>query len=254
MLKALGPDLGREVSWKAPTDPKPEGELGELFARTPNIHKMLHYLPAYESTFAPLRSRPVRMLEIGVDRGGSLQMWRSYLPKATIIGVDIESTCQQFDSPAQGVHVRIGDQADTGFLQAVIDELGPFDVVLDDGSHMTSHIVDTFRYLFTHGVAPGGVYMIEDLHSNCWPSHRDSRMSFPDFTKWLIDAMHAHYQTSTREVDFRVGGEYQVNEHRVPLATTLVEKIEFYDSIAVVHRATGSREVPASVRHEDTLP
>lgn len=249
MLKALGPELGREVTWTASDVPPADGELAAIFAETPNIHKMLHYLPAYESALAPFRSRPIRMLEIGVARGGSLQMWRRFLhPESTIVGIDIDPSTQQFDDPSQRVHVRLGSQTDISFLRDVTKEFGPFDVILDDGSHMNSHIVLTFQHLFPMGVAAGGIYMVEDLHSNYWKPYRDSPMSFADFIKWLTDAMHAHYQTvGSKELDFRVGSSYRLNEIQVPLATTLVEKVEFYDSIAIVHRAKGRRDVPMSV-------
>jgi Methyltransferase domain len=248
MLKALGPELSTEVTWTASDAPAPSGELAAIFAETPNIHKMLHYLPAYESALSPFRSRPIKMLEIGVARGGSLQMWRRYLhPESTIVGIDIDPTTRQFDDPSRRLHVRIGSQTDISFLQRVVNELGPFDVILDDGSHMNSHIAQTFRHLFPNGLAPGGVYIVEDLHSNYWKPYRDTPMSFADLTKWLIDAMHAHYQVAGRELDFRAGDPHRVKELRVPLATTLVEKVEFYDSVAVIHRARGRREVPISV-------
>ncbi|OBK44999.1 class I SAM-dependent methyltransferase [Mycobacterium kubicae] len=249
MLKALGPDLSTEVIWTASDAAAPDGELAAIFAKTPNIHKMLHYLPAYESALAPYRERPIKMLEIGVARGGSLQMWRAYLhPDSQIAGVDIDPTTRQFDDPAKRTHVRIGSQTDVDFLREVVNEFGPFDVILDDGSHMNSHIVLTFQYLFPNGLAPGGIYMVEDLHSNYWKPYRDSPMSFADFTKWLIDSMHAHYhEEGSRELDFRVGDPHRLKELRVPLATTLVEKVEFYDSIAVVHRAKGRRNVPMSI-------
>jgi hypothetical protein len=121
-------------------------------------------------------------------------------------------------------------------------------VILDDGGHMTSHMVHTFQHLFPNGLASAGVYIVEDIHSNYWRGFRDSPMSFVDFTKWLIDAMHAHYQTADNlELDFRMGDSRRLTEFRVPLATTLVEKVEFYDSIAVIHRAKDRREVPISV-------
>ncbi|MCV6969561.1 class I SAM-dependent methyltransferase [Mycobacterium bohemicum] len=248
MLKQLGPELSKEVAWIASDVSGPSGELGSIFADTPNIHKLLHYLPVYESALRERRSEPIRMLEIGVARGGSLQMWRRYLhPESTIVGIDIDATTQEFDNPLNRVHVRLGSQTDIAFLQQVIDEFGPFDVILDDGSHMNSHIITTFRYLFPRGLASGGVYIAEDLCANYWTPYRDSWISFADFTKWLIDAMHAHYQTSLKsEPDFRAGESHRANEIRVPLATTLIEKVEFYDSIAVIHRAHGRREVPIS--------
>jgi hypothetical protein len=149
--------------------------------------------------------------------------------------------------PSQRTHVRIGGQQDISFLQRVVSEFGPFDVILDDGSHTTAHMVQTFRYLFPTGLASGGVYMVEDIHANYWIQERDNAMSFVDFTKWLIDAMHAHYQVTGSEIYFRAGDSHRLTEVSVPLATTLVEKVEFYDSIAVIHRAKGRREVPCSV-------
>jgi hypothetical protein len=150
MINALGPELGREVAWAASEPPALDGGLAGIFAETRNIHKWPNYLPIYESALP--RSRPIRMLEIGVARGGSLQMWRRYLhPESLIVGIDIDPETKQFDNPVRQIHVRVGSQVDTEFLQTVIDEFGPFDAILDDGSHMNSHIAETFRYLFPQG-------------------------------------------------------------------------------------------------------
>jgi hypothetical protein len=219
-----------------------------LFESTANLTKWAHYLGIYEKALQPFRDRPVRMLEIGVARGGSLQMWRRYLhPESVIAGIDIDPNCRGFDDPQHGIHVRIGGQQDLAFLQEVVRELGPFDVILDDGSHMTSHMVESFRYLFPNALADGGVYIVEDIHSNYWTAQRDSRMSFVDFTKWLIDAMHAHYQAAGGEPDFRVGHPQRRRNFTVPVATVLVDHIEFYDSIAVIYRAHGYRKLPRSL-------
>jgi Methyltransferase domain len=248
MLEALGPELSAEVSWAASDVPAPDGEMASIFAATQNVFKWLHYLPVYESALSAFRSRPIRMIEIGVWQGGSLQLWRRYLhPESVIVGIDIDPTARRFDDPSQRVHVRIGGQQDISFLQSVVSELGPFDVILDDGSHMTSHMVQTFRHLFPNGLASGGVYIVEDIHTNYWKAYRDNPMSFVDFTKWLIDAMHAHYQVTGTELTFRASDSHRLTELSVPLATTLIEKVEFYDSIALIHRANGRREVPCSV-------
>jgi predicted O-methyltransferase YrrM len=249
MLKALGPDLGVEATWAA-SDAPAEGDLASIFASTDNIHKWPHYLPVYELALSPFRSRPIRILEIGVARGGSLQMWRRYLhPESVIVGIDIDPAARRFDDPLQGQHVRIGDQQDVPFLRRVVSEFGQFDVIVDDGSHMTSHIVNTFRHLFPNALSPGGVYIVEDIHSNYWTEYRDSAMSFVDFTKWLIDAMHAHYLVTDSELKFRVGDSHRLPEVKVPVATMLLEKVEFYDSIAVMHRAHGRRELPRTIYH-----
>ena len=168
-------------------------------------------------------------------------------PGTVIVGIDIDPGCSRFEDPAQNIHVRIGDQADASFLRGVASEFGPFDVILDDGSHMTSHQVESFRHLFASALAPGGVYIVEDIHSNYWTAQRDSALSFVDFTKWLIDAMHAHYQDASGEPEFRVDDPRRRSQFSVPVATVLVEKVEFYDSIAVVHRSASRREVPRSI-------
>lgn len=248
MLKVLGPELSREVSWSVSDAPAPDGQLASIFASTPNILKWLHYLPIYESVLSGFRSTPIKMLEIGVFRGGSLQLWRRYLhPESVIVGIDIDSAAQRFDDPAGLVHVRIGPQQDSSFLQSVVSEFGPFDVVLDDGSHMASHMVQTFRHLFANGLASGGVYIVEDIHANYWTEFRDDPVTFVDFTKWLIEAMHAHYQVTDSYLNFQLGDSHRLTEISVPLATTLIEKVEFHDSIALIHRAKGRRELPCSV-------
>jgi hypothetical protein len=223
--------------------------MASIFASTPNVYKALHYLPIYESALSAFRSRPARMLEIGVDRGGSLQMWRRYLHSdSVIVGIDINPAALRFDEPSQRLHVRIGAQQDISFLRRVVTELGPFDVILDDGSHMASHMVQTFRYLFPNGLASGGVYIVEDIGANYLTPCRDSPMSFVDFTKWLIDAMHADCQAENRsELHYLVGDPHRLREFSVPLATTLIEKIEFFESIALIHRAKGRREVTRTV-------
>jgi hypothetical protein len=250
MLEALGPDLAAEVRWtESSTPPSAAGEMASIFETTTNVYKSLDYLPVYESALAAFRDRPVRMLEIGVARGGSLQMWRRYLhPGSVIVGIDINRKASQFDNPSQHLHVRIGAQQDTAFLHSVLDEFGPFDVILDDGSHMTSHMVDTFRYLFPNGLASGGVYIVEDIGTNYQKPWRDSDMTFIEFTKWIIDAMQARCQGDNWQQNFfHVSKPGRLMDFTVPLATTLIEKVEFYDSIAVFHRAKGRREVPRSV-------
>ena len=98
------------------------------------VHKWHHYLPLYDRYFGQYRGTPVKFLEIGVNNGGSLQMWRRYFgPDAVICGIDINPDCAQYDG--QSGMVRIGSQDDPEFLASVIEEMGGIDAVLDDGSH-----------------------------------------------------------------------------------------------------------------------
>ena len=245
----LGADLSAPTTWSANVDAAPpDGELAQIFLSTPNLHKWMQYLPIYERVLKGLRNQPIRLLEIGVDRGGSLQAWRRYLgAEATIVGVDINPACAAFDDPSRATHVRIGSQDDAGFLRSVVDEFGPFDVILDDGSHFTSHQIASFQFLFPHGVAPGGHYLVEDLQTNYWRHYRDSARSFIDLAKDLVDVANSQYHDETMlERDFRIGSEWRRMHLQVPLAARLVESIEFHDGIVVINKAAQSRDLPAT--------
>lgn len=130
------------------------------------IDKWSHYLDIYEKHFAKYRGKSIRVLEIGVDHGGSLQLWKEYFgPHAEIIGVDINPACKDYEEPQIKIH--IADQCDPALAR-----LGPFDIVIDDGSHIRQHQAQSFLTLWPHTT---GTYLIEDCHDG-FPSlspHRD---------------------------------------------------------------------------------
>ena len=124
-------------------------------------HKWAHYFPAYERHFSRFVNTDVVFLEVGISAGGSLQLWKKFLgPFARIIGIDIDASCAQLAEDQ--IFPRIGNQADIGFLQEIIEEFGVPDVVLDDGSHQMAHINATFEFLYPR-LPRNGVYMVEDL-------------------------------------------------------------------------------------------
>jgi limonene-1,2-epoxide hydrolase len=201
------------------------------------IYKWTHYLPAYEAEFGPYRDgfpvedgsrRPLRMLEIGVYKGGSLQLWREYFGHdAIIFGIDIDPKCAEAQN--EGIEVRIGSQDDPAFLASVIAEMGGVDVVLDDGSHVGAHQRASFETLFPL-LSDGGVYAVEDLHTAYWRDYGGAyqgRGSFVELIKQLVDDMHSWYHTKGQ---------------RLPVdAAHTIPRISFYDSIAVIHKAQKSR-------------
>lgn len=242
MLEALGPDLARAVPMRAEDSAPGDTPIGRVFEHTENVHKLRHYFPIYQSVL----THTERMLEIGVDRGGSLRMWREYLPDATIVGLDINPKVAQYDAPESDIHVRVGDQTDTSFLSSVLEEFGPFDTVLDDGGHTPKQMISSFQYLFPR-LRPGGVYMVEDVCANYWTPYRDQPESFVDFTKWLMDAMHAHYMQMKSVFQVMEGHPKRVQQVDVPFAATIIDRIEVFDSVVVVHRAKESKQLPRAV-------
>lgn len=198
------------------------GPIDKLFhsAAGRGVHKWLHYLEVYDRFFAPYRDHAV-MLEIGVARGGSLELWRRYFgDAATLYGIDIDPECATRVSPPN--QVRIGSQADAAFLAGVVQEMGAPNIILDDGSHIAEHQVASFRTLFPL-LQVGGIYVIEDLHTSYWPAFGGG-MRRPgtgiELAKALVDDQHAWYHD-----------EPEIHAPRSQLGA-----IHFYDSIVVIEK------------------
>lgn len=155
-------------------------------------YKPTHYFHAYERHLERFRGLAVTMVEIGVRRGGSLQMWKRYLgPSAQIVGIDIDPKCKAFEGPQ--VAVRIGDQGDRAFMQSVVDEFGEIDIVLDDGSHRGADIAASFDVLYPR-LERNGVYIVEDVGTAYlpeWVGADPAAPTFVDAVKQRIDELHA---------------------------------------------------------------
>src|SRR4029077_358861 len=91
-----------------------------------------NYLPFYELFLSPMQNQFITLLEIGVDRGNSLRMWRDYFTKGRIIGMD----CLDLKSlAADRIEIVIGDQNQPADLDRIAEQYGPFDVIVDDAGH-----------------------------------------------------------------------------------------------------------------------
>lgn len=121
------------------------------------------YLTVYEPLIP--RETPVRLLEIGWHQGASMRMWREWLhPASIIVGVDVTKPAE----PVDRVHFRHVD-ATSPDMKDVIREFDAFDVVVDDGSHLSADVITSFAMLWPH-VAPGGLYIVEDLQVSYHPA------------------------------------------------------------------------------------
>jgi hypothetical protein len=146
------------------------------------LDKWIHYFPIYAESFERFRGRPVRILEIGVYRGGSLDMWRWYFgQEATLIGVDIDERAREVSAPDH--IVEIGDQTDPAFLRSLSEKYGPFDIVIDDGGHEMQQQIVTAETLFPL-LADGGVLLTEDCHTSYWEAYAGGTGRPGTFIEW----------------------------------------------------------------------
>jgi hypothetical protein len=229
---AFPAELTEKVTVCQATD-TPDNPLFDIFSADTDVHKWHHYFDIYTRHFSPYRDRPIKMLEIGVFRGGSLRMWKDYFhPDSTIVGIDVDKSCKDHEIVERNVFVRIGSQADPEFLAAVNAEFGPFDIILDDGSHKTHHQNISFGALFRPALKDGGCYMVEDVHSNYWVKHVDSEETFIDLSKQMIDMLHEPY-FGRKETSFRHEHPEAVKELELSYLAANLAGIAFYDSIIV---------------------
>ena len=211
----------------------PDNELFRIFSADTNVHKWHHYFDIYTRYFDRFRDRPIAMLEIGVFRGGSLRMWKEYFhPDSTIVGIDVEESCQAHEIANRNVFVRIGSQADPAFLAKVNGEFGPFDIILDDGSHKTHHQITSFGALFRPALNDGGCYMVEDVHTNYWIKHVDSAETFIDLSKQMVDLLHEPY-FDRKETEFRHKHPDALKELELSYLSANLDCVAFHDSIVV---------------------
>jgi SAM-dependent methyltransferase len=136
------------------------------------LPKPASYLPVYEELLGGLRRRPIKLLELGILGGDSLQMWRDAFPRATIVGVDLTPPDRDL---GRRVVMVAGDQADADLLRRVSREQAPggWDVVIDDASHVGQATARSLMALYRDHLRPGGVYVIEDWGTGYHPDFPD---------------------------------------------------------------------------------
>lgn len=127
-----------------------------------NTDKIYHH--GYHRFYSDNIKRNItKLLEIGIEKGHSVNLWLEYCPDATIYGLDINT---EFINGR--VQIYKGDQSNTNDLHNLIEKTGNnIDVILDDGSHIPEHQILTFAILFPY-VTPGGIYIIEDIETSYW--------------------------------------------------------------------------------------
>lgn len=190
------------------------------------IHKWIHYFEIYHRHFERFRGKKPVVLEFGVSQGGSLQMWRDYFGRgAKIHGVDINPKCKELEQ--RNTKIFIGDQEDREFLRSVIEEIGPVDVLIEDGGHLGPQQIATFEEVYPT-MSENGVFLIEDLHTSYWPKWGGGYKkpgTFMQYAKGLTDKLNAWHTKQPRR--------FQVDDF-----TRTTKSMHFYDSIVVFERGT----------------
>jgi len=187
------------------------------------------YTQHYMTHFKNFRLKKVKLLEIGVggyeyaDCGGqSLRMWKRYFSFGKIYSIDIYDK-----SPIQEHRIQIfkGSQTDEIFLKSVFEKIGCPDIIIDDGSHVNEHVIETFKILFP-SLKENGIYAIEDIQTSYWPEYGGDNEKYSvtimNFFKDLSDGLnHKEFLLPDYKPDY-----YDLN----------IVSIHFYHNMIFIHK------------------
>ena len=197
------------------------------------IRKFANYIELYERLLSNFRGTRPRILEIGVQHGGSLRMWNEYFDgDVEIFGADILPECKKLEE--RNIHILIGDQSDERFLEELSNSIGSVDIIIDDGSHVCSHQIATFEKLFYNNLLSGGYYIVEDCHTSYQHGYGGGlrrKGTFIEYAKELCDAVNVWYAGNSRLPITR--------------ASKWIRRVTFESSLVVVEKR--AMEAPSSI-------
>lgn len=174
----------------------------------PVVHKWSQYFDIYHRYFQKFRNQEIHFLEIGVQSGGTIGMWKSYFGNQLFYyGVDINPYTKPLFDNGENVKIYVGSQSNRTFWQQVLGQVPKLDIVLDDGGHTMEQQTTTFEEVYKH-VKPNGIYMVEDTATSYQKDfggglHKNG--TWMERAKHLVDEIHGWYHTPSEFTHTTVG-------------------------------------------------
>jgi len=192
--------------------------------------KWSHYFDIYERHFSRYVGKKPVVVEVGICRGGSAEMWKKWFgTDATIVGIDIDPNAFKLEHQTPGCIQVEGNQGDPLFWDEFLKEYPEIDVFLDDGSHRVDHQILTLQKVWPH-IKNGGVYMCEDTHTNYWPEYGGGLKlpnTFLNYAKMISDTMNKeYYRGLDQHPDNMMFADHYAN----------LVGMHFYDSVVVMDK------------------
>jgi len=202
--------------------------------------KWASYLPFYDELFEKYRTQKLSLLEIGIQNGGSLETWKTFFVDASvIIGCDIDERCGNLQYDDSRVSVVVGDANQTHTINTIKNICSNFEIVIDDGSHQSNDILNSF-FIYFPFVKPGGLYVIEDTHTlymNDYGGGILNEFSAYSFFKKLIDVINIQFWGNELPIDVYFRTFFPLGQMPLFLRDGWVESIEFRNSMIVIRKS-----------------
>ena len=204
------------------------------------------YLDTYEEKLSLLKKSPIKLFEIGVLNGGSLEIFSKYFENAELIlGCDIDKNCQKLKYTENNIKLIVGDVNSEEISNQIIKN-GDFDIIIDDGSHTSKDIVTSFCKYFKH-LKYDGIYIVEDLHASYQKEHGGGLfypISSMNFFKKLVDIINFEHWGIKKEKNFILRTfkqNYQINMDSINFDE--IHSIEFINSLCFIKKKLPKKNV-----------
>ena len=204
------------------------------------------YLDTYEEKLSSLKKSPIKLFEIGVLNGGSLEIFSKYFENAELIlGCDIDKNCQKLKYTENNIKLIVGDVNSDEISNQIIKN-GDFDIIIDDGSHTSKDIVTSFCKYFKH-LKYDGIYIVEDLHASYQKEHGGGLfypISSMNFFKKLVDIINFEHWGIKKEKNFILRTfkqNYQINMDSINFDE--IHSIEFINSLCFIKKKLPKKNV-----------
>ena len=196
-------------------------ELGNQYKSTKD---RVGFLEIYSNYFKDYKDKEINILEIGIDKGESLKIWRKYFTRAKICGIDIIDIKSQIE----GVDFIKADQTDGKALKEICDKYKGFDIIIDDGGHYSNHIVTSLNFLFDY-LKDNGLYIVEDLQTSYFRRFGGSRLNLKkkttsmNYLKSMADSINYEHNNKPFFKSKKFDG--------------MVKYIHFYQNVAILKKS-----------------
>jgi hypothetical protein len=222
------------------------------------------YLAEYEQLFAPYRDRPIRILEIGIENGGSLELWSKYFWNAAkVLGCDINPDCAKLHYDDPRISTVVGNANWDSTRKRILGHCDRFDIIIDDASHQSKDIICSFAGYFPF-LNEGGLYIAEDLHCSYWKEfmgglyHPGSSMAFFKLLVDVVNREHWGVDKARSELLHHFEQNYKIHLNEGSLRK--LHSLEFMNSLCIIRKQDdqsnllgprivgGTSEVVAAIR------
>jgi predicted RNA methylase len=218
------------------------------FRETINLHqgnfvdKWDSNITVYDQVLPEIRSSVETVVEVGVQNGGSLEIYCKYFNNSKkIIGLDIDENCMKISfENKEKIDLLIGDVKN--LKDEVKDRTNGIDLFIDDGSHTSSDIIMTFVKYFDE-ISDDGMYIIEDLHCSYFKDFEGGALRpfvAMNFLKALSDLVNLEHWMGQANIDDLLDSFIQFYRIEcLPKSLNKIYSIAFYNSMCVIKKGNG---------------